>query len=167
MCPRNWHKRAEDSSFWFLLNFCWSIVDLQYCISLRCTAKWFIYVLSCSIMSNSLWPHGLQPTRLLCPWGFSRHEYESGLPCSPSARGSSQTHGSNPGLQLCRQILYRLNHQGSPSILEWVAYPFSRGSLWSKDQTRVSCIADGFFTSWATGSHGKDLVIDTYISFSF
>ena len=27
-------------------------------------------VLSCSVMSNSLWPHGLQPTRLLCPWDF-------------------------------------------------------------------------------------------------
>ena len=24
--------------------------------------------------------HGLQPTRLLCPWGFSRQEYWSGLP---------------------------------------------------------------------------------------
>ena len=25
---------------------------------------------SCSAVSNLLWPHGLQPTRLLCPWGF-------------------------------------------------------------------------------------------------
>ena len=28
----------------------------------------------------------------------------------------------------CRQILYQLSHQGNPGILEWVAYPFSRGS---------------------------------------
>ena len=34
-------------------------------------------------MSDSLKPHGLQPTRLLCPWGFSRQEYWSGLPCPP------------------------------------------------------------------------------------
>ena len=27
-------------------------------------------MLSCSVMFNSLWPHGLQPTRLLCPWDF-------------------------------------------------------------------------------------------------
>ena len=40
-------------------------------------------MLSHSVTSNSLWPHGLQPTRLLCPWGFSRQEYWSGLPCSP------------------------------------------------------------------------------------
>ena len=26
---------------------------------------------------------GLLPARLLCPWGFSRHEYWSGLPCPP------------------------------------------------------------------------------------
>ena len=27
--------------------------------------------------------HGLQPSRILCPWGFSRQEYYSGLPCPP------------------------------------------------------------------------------------
>ena len=40
-------------------------------------------VLRCSVVSNSLQPHGLQPTRLLCPWGFSKQEYWSGLPCPP------------------------------------------------------------------------------------
>ena len=32
-------------------------------------------------MSKSLQLHGLWPTRLLCPWGFSRQEHWSGLPC--------------------------------------------------------------------------------------
>ena len=32
-------------------------------------------------------------------------------------------------------------------ILEWVAFPFSRGSSQPKDQTQVSRIAGGFFTS--------------------
>ena len=35
-------------------------------------------------------------------------------------------------------------------ILEWVAFPFSRGSFQPRDQTQVSRIAGGFFTSWAT-----------------
>ena len=35
---------------------------------------------------------------------------------------------SNPGLLNCKQIIYCLSHQGSPRILEWVAYPFSRES---------------------------------------
>jgi len=30
-----------------------------------------------------LGPHGLLPARLLCPWGFFRKEYWSGLPCLP------------------------------------------------------------------------------------
>ena len=35
-------------------------------------------------------------------------------------------------------------------ILEWVAFPFSRESSQPRDQTQVSSIAGGFFTSWAT-----------------
>ena len=34
--------------------------------------------------------------------------------------------------------------------MEWVAFPFSRGSSQPRDRTQVSCIAGGFFTSWAT-----------------
>ena len=36
-------------------------------------------------------------------------------------------------------------------ILEWVAFPFSRGSSQPRDQTQVSRIAGGFFTNWAMG----------------
>ena len=64
-------------------------------------------------------------------------------------QGIFPTHGSNPGLPHCRQILYQLSHKESPRILEWVAYPFSRGSSWHRNQTGVSCTADGFFTNWA------------------
>ena len=35
-------------------------------------------------------------------------------------------------------------------ILEWVAFPFSRGSSQPRDQTQVSRIAGDFFTIWAT-----------------
>ena len=35
-------------------------------------------------------------------------------------------------------------------ILEWIAFPFSRGSSQPRDRTQVSCIAGGFFTIWAT-----------------
>ena len=35
-------------------------------------------------------------------------------------------------------------------ILKWVAMPSSRGSSQPRDRTRVFCIADRFFTSWAT-----------------
>ena len=40
---------------------------------------------------------------------------------------------------------------GSPGrILEWAAFPFSRGSSQPRDQTQVSGTVGGFFTSWAT-----------------
>ena len=42
-------------------------------------------MLSCSVVSNSFWSHGLRPARLFCPWGFSRQEYWSSLP-SPTPR---------------------------------------------------------------------------------
>ena len=62
--------------------------------------------------------------------------------------------GSNAGVLHCRQIPYQLSHQGSPRILEWVAYPFSSRSSWPRNWTRVSCIAGGFFIRWATFSIG-------------
>ena len=65
----------------------------------------------------------------------------------PLLQGTFPTQGSNPGHTHCRQILYQLSHQESLRILEWVAYPFSGGSSQPKNQTRVSCIAGGFFTS--------------------
>ena len=69
--------------------------------------------------------------------------------CHALLQGIFPTQGSNPGL-ISRQILYHLSHQGSPRILEWVAYPFSRGTSWPRSQVKVSCIASRFFTSWAT-----------------
>ena len=38
-------------------------------------------ILSCSVVSNFLQPHALQSARVFSPWGFSRQEYWSGLPC--------------------------------------------------------------------------------------
>ena len=49
---------------------------------------------------------------------------------APSFReqGIFPTQGSNPGLLHCRWFLYHLNHEGSPTILEQVACPFSKGT---------------------------------------
>ena len=44
-------------------------------------------------------------------------------------------------------------------ILEWVAIPFSRTSSWPKDLRWVSCIADRFFTIWATKEAQKQTVV--------
>ena len=64
-------------------------------------------------------------------------------------QGIFPAQGSNPGLPHCWWILHQLSHKGSPRILEWVTYPFSRESSWPRNWTRVSRIAGGFFTNWA------------------
>ena len=43
-------------------------------------------------------------------------------------QGIFPTQGSNPNLPHSRWIMYHLSHQGSPRILKWVAYLFSRGT---------------------------------------
>ena len=69
-------------------------------------------VLSCSVMSDSLRPPGLDSARLLCPWNSPGNN--TGVGYHALLQGIFPTQGSNPGLPHCRQILYWLSHQGSP-----------------------------------------------------
>ena len=69
---------------------------------------------SCSVVSDSLQPHGLQPTRILCPWDSLGKD--TGVGCHALLQGISLTERLNPSLLPCRQILYHLSHPGSPYI---------------------------------------------------
>ena len=51
---------------------------------------------------------------------------------------------------LCDPMDYRVHGVLQARILEWVAFPFSRGSSQPRDRTQVSHIAGGLFTSWVT-----------------
>ena len=64
------------------------------------------------IFIDSLWPHRLQPTRLLCPWNSPGKN--TGMGHHSLLQGIFLTQGSNPDLPRCMQILYCLSHQGSP-----------------------------------------------------
>ena len=75
----------------------------------------------------------------------------TGVGCHALLQGIFPTQGLNPGLPCCRQIVYHLSHQGSPWILEWIAYPISWGLSLPRNRTGVSCSTGGFFISWATG----------------
>ena len=48
-------------------------------------------------------------------------------------------------LTLCNPVDYTVHGILQARILEWVAFPFSRGCSQSRDQTGVSCIAGRFF----------------------
>ena len=68
----------------------------------------------------------------------------------PFSRGSS-----NPGIEPRSPTLQAdsltAEPQGKPknTRVGRVAYPFSSGSSWQRNQIRVCCIAGRFFTSWA------------------
>ena len=88
------------------------------CRSSRCFSWKVKWSESCSVVSNSLRPHGLYS-----PWNSPVQN--TGVGSLSLLQGIFPTQGSNTGLPHCRRILYQLSHQGSPRILEWVAYPFS------------------------------------------
>ena len=83
------------------------------------------------VVSNSAIPWTIQSME------FSRSEYWSGL-LFPSP-GDLPNTGIKLSSLHCRWILYQLSHKGSPRIMEWVAYPFSRGSFQLRNQDLLCC----------------------------
>ena len=65
-----------------------------------------------SVVSDSVWPHGLGPPRLLHPWDSPGKN--TGVACHFLLQGIFLTQESNLGLLHCRQPLYCLSPQGSP-----------------------------------------------------
>ena len=49
----------------------------------------------------------------------------------------------------CSQLVSSVHGISQTRLLEWVAFPFSRGSSRPRDWTWISCIAGRFFTIWA------------------
>ena len=94
-------------------------------------------VLSHSVISDCLRPmdcnlpgssvHGILQAKIL-GW-FAMH----------SPRGSSQPRDWTQVSLTVRRILYHLRHQGSPRILQWIAYPFSRGRSPGSNQDFTHC----------------------------
>ena len=76
-------------------------------ICLQCRQCWSL---------SRVQPHGLQPTKLLCLQDSSAKN--TGVSCYSLLQGNFPIEGSNPDLLHCRQILYRLSHQGrDPGLL--------------------------------------------------
>ena len=80
-------------------------------------------MLICSIVSDSLQPHGLQPTSLLCPWNFPGKI--TGMGCHFLLQGIFPTQGSNLHL-LCllhwQADSLPLHHLGSLNILNLISF---------------------------------------------
>ena len=68
----------------------------------------------CLVVSDSLRPHGLQPTRLLCPWDSPGRN--TGVSCHFLLQGIFPTQASNPGLLHWQAGSSSLRHLGSPCL---------------------------------------------------
>ena len=80
-----------------------------------------------SVVPDSSRPHGLQPTRLLCPWDFSRQEYWNGVPL-PSPMHESEVTQSCPTLSNpmdCSLPGSSVHGIFQARVLEWGAIAFS------------------------------------------
>ena len=68
--------------------------------------------------------------------------------------GASQSHWvyetTTLAKPLCDPMDYTVHGILQARVLEWVAFPFSRGSFQTRNRTQISHIAGRFFTSWAT-----------------
>ena len=82
-----------------------------------CVCGWVgVRALSCSLVSDSLRPHGLYSLPGSFVHGDSPGK-NTGVGCHALLQGIFPTQGLNPGLLHCRQILYHLSHQGSHCYL--------------------------------------------------
>ena len=77
-------------------------------------------VCACSVVSNSLWPYELQPSRLLCPWDFPGKSPEVG--CHSPLQDIFPTLGSNP-MALASSMLagefFTTESPGKPILWCW------------------------------------------------
>ena len=74
------------------------------------------------------WPgefHGLQPARLLHPWDFPGKNTTVG--CHFLLQEIFPTQGLNLGLPPCRQTIYHLSQQGSPSSVDLKTFKTQNG----------------------------------------
>ena len=77
LCATPWTAAYQASpSMGFSRQEHWS--GLTFLSPMHESGKW---KWSCSALSNSLWLHGLQPTRLLCPWDFPGKSTGVGCHC--------------------------------------------------------------------------------------
>ena len=106
-------------------------------------------------MSDSLGPHGPQPTRLLSPW--SSPGKNTGVGSHFLLQGISQIQGSNSHLLCGRQILYRLSHQGGPLISSLFQFPPEQ------ETGRGSSIANqSTISTELTGTRGSTRCLHVY-----
>ena len=112
------HNQRQNSSMILNRSEGWTWVQNGLWLTLAITLRAHVHATEvASVMSSSLWPHGLWPARLLCPWN-SPGKY-TGVGCCFFLHGIFPTQRLNPHLLRllhCRQILYHWATGEVPAI---------------------------------------------------
>ena len=82
----------------------------------------------------------------MCQSLYCKFEFQNSFNILNFPRYVSESHSLC--LILCNPMDYTVHGILQARILEWVAFPFSRGSSQTRDQTQVSHTAGGFFISF-------------------
>ena len=96
------------------------------------------------VVSDSLWPHGLQPARLLCLWNYPGKN--TGVGSHSLLQGDLPNPGIEPRSPALQVNSFSSEPPGKPKNTGVGSLSLLQGSSWAKNQTGVSCIAEGFPT---------------------
>ena len=118
-----------------------------------------LLLFSCKVVSDPLWPHGLWPSRLLCPWDSPGKN--TGVGCHFLLQGIFQTQGLNPCLLHWQSDSLSLSHQGSPQSKNIMLSFSTTGLVFSKIYqafaTHISLLVLGNFKFQGAESDSEDL----------
>ena len=88
-------------------------------------------------MSDSLWPHRLWPTRLLCPWDSPGKNV--GVGSLSLLQAIFLTQGLDPGVLHYRRVLHHLIHQGSLKLTHKTNHPISLSLMQNLNLVTYHC----------------------------
>ena len=88
-------------------------------------------------MSDSLWPHRLWPTRLLCPWDSPGKNV--GVGSLSLLQAIFLTQGLYPGVLHYRRVLHHLSHQGSLKLTRKINHPISLSLMQNLNLVTYHC----------------------------
>ena len=127
-CPQHHTCSMLGATTFAISTHCWKFRDANMCLHvLSSFSRWFsmfVFLFTllkvlpeqlwcakvASVTSDSFWPYGLQPTRLLCPWDSPGKN--TGVHCHALLWGSSPPRDWT-WVFCCGQIVYCLSHHGS------------------------------------------------------
>ena len=123
---------------------------------------------------STLWPQGLKPARLLCPWDSPGKN--TGVDCHSLVQRIFQTQGSNPGFLHCKQILYQLSYKEDPNRRYICTYRWMYHIDWEREREIEICFKELTHltvessksktqrTGWQTGNSSKNYHCNSWVN---